>query len=49
MIYAKNIYKEKLNESQILEEVDRLFSDYVTNRNLHETFGDFAFRTLFAN
>ncbi|UGS24013.1 NADPH-dependent assimilatory sulfite reductase hemoprotein subunit [Flavobacterium channae] len=43
------LYKEKLNESQILEEVDRLFSDYVTNRNLHETFGDFAFRTLFAN
>lgn len=40
------LYKEKLNESQILEEVDRLFSDYVTNRNLHETFGDFAFRVI---
>ena len=40
------LYKEKLNENQILEEVDRLFSDYVTNRNLHETFGDFAFRVI---
>lgn len=43
------LYKEKLNESQILEEVDRLFLDYVTNRNLNETFGDFAFRTIFSN
>ncbi|QBZ97617.1 NADPH-dependent assimilatory sulfite reductase hemoprotein subunit [Flavobacterium sangjuense] len=38
------LYKEKLTETQILEEVDFLFSQYVNDKNENETFGDFAFR-----
>lgn len=41
------LYKEKQTESQILEEVDSLFSNYVANKIIDETFGDFAFRTFF--
>ena len=41
------LYKEKQTESQILEEVDSLFSNYVANKTSNETFGDFAFRTFF--
>ncbi|MCW1148147.1 NADPH-dependent assimilatory sulfite reductase hemoprotein subunit [Flavobacterium lacisediminis] len=41
------LYKEKQTESQILEEVDSLFSNYVANKTIDETFGDFAFRTFF--
>jgi len=40
------LYKEKQTEAQILEEVDSLFSNYVTNKIADETFGDFAFRTI---
>lgn len=40
------LYKEKQTETQILEEVDRLFSNYVTNKITDETFGDFAFRII---
>lgn len=40
------LYKEKQTEVQILEEVDSLFSNYVTNKIADETFGDFAFRTI---
>lgn len=40
------LYKEKLTETQILEEVDFLFSQYVNNKNDNETFGDFAFRKI---
>jgi sulfite reductase (NADPH) hemoprotein beta-component len=43
------LYKEKQTESQILEEVDSLFSNYVTNKTVDETFGDFAFRTFLKN
>jgi sulfite reductase (NADPH) hemoprotein beta-component len=43
------LYKEKQTESQILEEVDSLFSNYVANKTSNETFGDFAFRTFFKN
>ncbi|MDA3613453.1 NADPH-dependent assimilatory sulfite reductase hemoprotein subunit [Polluticaenibacter yanchengensis] len=41
------IYKEKVNETQILEEVDVLFDKYVKERLPKETFGDFSHRTLF--
>lgn len=41
------IYKEKVNEIQILEEVDGLFDKYVKERLPKETFGDFSNRTLF--
>lgn len=41
------LYKEKQTESQILEEVDSLFSNYVANKLIDETFGDFAFRIFF--
>ena len=38
------LYKEKLTEPQILEEVDLLLGSYVKERNLNETFGDYSFR-----
>ena len=40
------LYKEKQNESQILEEVDQLLSRYVSEKQDNETFGDFAFRVI---
>jgi sulfite reductase (NADPH) hemoprotein beta-component len=42
------LYKEKLTEVQILEEVDGLLLNYVQHKNVNETFGDFSFRTLFS-
>ena len=41
------IFKESLDEISILEELDQLFSDFKTNRNPSETFGDFAYRYYF--
>lgn len=41
------LYKEKLTETEILAEVDALFSLYIKGKLNNETFGDFAFRTLF--
>jgi len=41
------LYKEKQNESQILEEVDSLLKQYVVEKNANETFGDYAFRKFF--
>ncbi|WP_395065948.1 NADPH-dependent assimilatory sulfite reductase hemoprotein subunit [Flavobacterium sp.] len=43
------LYKEKQTESQILDHVDQLLSNYVKNKSGNETFGDFAFRTYFEN
>lgn len=40
------LYKEKLTETQILEEVDFLFKQYVNDKNENETFGDYAFRKI---
>ena len=37
-------YKEKLNEKAILDELDNLFAVYSIERNVNETFGDFAVR-----
>ncbi len=42
-------YKENLEEAQILETLDSLFSDYSKNRTSEETFGDFTLRTIFKN
>jgi sulfite reductase (NADPH) hemoprotein beta-component len=41
------LYKEKLTESQILEEVDFLLGEFVSNKEQGETFGDFANRAFF--
>ncbi len=43
------IYKESLNESQILEELDSLFSNYSKERLNGETFGDFSLRKVLTN
>ena len=37
-------YKEKLNEKAILDELDNLFGVYSNEKNVNETFGDFAVR-----
>ncbi len=38
------LYKEMLNEEQILEELDPLFAQYAKDRNESEKFGDFIIR-----
>jgi sulfite reductase (NADPH) hemoprotein beta-component len=38
------LYKESLNEDEILSELDYLFSTYKSERKDDETFGDFAFK-----
>ena len=42
------IYKEKLNENEILHELDHLLQRYVVERNHNETFGDFCNRKVLA-
>ncbi|QZT38479.1 NADPH-dependent assimilatory sulfite reductase hemoprotein subunit [Halosquirtibacter xylanolyticus] len=39
-----NLFKENLNESQILTELDIVLSDYASNRDKQETFGEFVIR-----
>ncbi len=41
------IYKENLDESAILIELDGLFADFKNERNSGEKFGDYSFRKLF--
>ncbi len=41
------LYKEKQTESQILEELDILLGEFVSNKYHDETFGDFANRSFF--
>ncbi|MFP9116040.1 NADPH-dependent assimilatory sulfite reductase hemoprotein subunit [Flavobacterium sp. RHBU_3] len=43
------LYKEKLDETEILTEADLLFKQFVIERRIGETFGDFANRTFFQN
>lgn len=43
------VYKEKLNETEILAEVDTLLGLYVNERTPGETLGDFGHRKFFAN
>ncbi|MEO6329625.1 MAG: NADPH-dependent assimilatory sulfite reductase hemoprotein subunit [Ginsengibacter sp.] len=38
------IYKENLEEPQILEELDGLFASFANERNVNESFGDFTMR-----
>jgi sulfite reductase (NADPH) hemoprotein beta-component len=40
------IYKESLDETQILKELDLLFEDFKTERINSESFGDFTNRKL---
>jgi sulfite reductase (NADPH) hemoprotein beta-component len=37
------LYKESLNESQILSELDGMFNEFRQSRKEGETFGDFAY------
>ncbi|ALG69125.1 NADPH-dependent assimilatory sulfite reductase hemoprotein subunit [Beggiatoa leptomitoformis] len=41
------LYKESLNETEILGELDNLFAQYVKQRKSKESFGDFVQRTVF--
>lgn len=42
------VYKEEVDEAEILETLDTLFADYTKNRlNISEKFGDFMHRTHF--
>jgi sulfite reductase (NADPH) hemoprotein beta-component len=43
------LYKEKLDEAQILAETDVLFGLYANDRLPGETFGDYTYRTYFSN
>lgn len=43
------LYKEKLDETQILQEADLLFERFTAERNIGETFGDYTHRTYFSN
>jgi sulfite reductase (NADPH) hemoprotein beta-component len=38
------LYKESLNETEILSELDGLFGDFKKNRAINESFGDYTFR-----
>lgn len=38
------IYKENIEETEILETLDDLFADYALGKNKEETFGDYALR-----
>ena len=41
------LFKESLDESQILSELDSLFGSFKEKRNSKESFGDYALRTQF--
>ncbi len=40
------LYKEDLTESEILENLDILFADYVKNKETNESFGDFSYKLV---
>ncbi len=42
------VHFEEADEAQILGELDKLFGEFVQERNDNERFGDYAHRTLFA-
>ena len=44
-----SLYKESLNETEILSELDELFADFKKDRKNKESFGDFTHRTKFQN
>jgi sulfite reductase (NADPH) hemoprotein beta-component len=39
------LFRENLDETQILSELDSLFVSFKANRNGKETFGDYTWRT----
>jgi sulfite reductase (NADPH) hemoprotein beta-component len=41
------VYKEEVNEAEILETLDGLFGEYKQARNDNERFGDYIHRTHF--
>jgi sulfite reductase (NADPH) hemoprotein beta-component len=41
------IYKENLDESQILSELDVVFANFKKERNGNERFGDYTYRKFF--
>ncbi len=41
------IYKENLDETTILQELDGLFRDFKNERKKNESFGDYSFRKTF--
>jgi sulfite reductase (NADPH) hemoprotein beta-component len=41
------LFKESLDESQILVELDSLFASFKEKRKTKESFGDYALRTQF--
>lgn len=45
-VRLNKLYKEKQTESQILEEIDALLNRYVEEKEVDETFGDFANRVI---
>ena len=40
------LYKEDLNENEILENLDILFAQYVREKQENETFGDFSYKLI---
>ncbi len=42
------LYKESLNEAELLAELDSLFADFKKERMNNESFGDYTHRTRFA-
>ena len=38
------IYKENIEEAEILENIDVLLKDFSANKNLNEPFGDYVLR-----
>jgi sulfite reductase (NADPH) hemoprotein beta-component len=42
-----SLYKESLDETAILHELDILFADFKKERKANEKFGDYTFRKLF--
>lgn len=45
-VRLNKLYKEKQTEAQILEEIDSLLNRYVGEKEVDETFGDFANRVI---
>jgi sulfite reductase (NADPH) hemoprotein beta-component len=41
------LYKESLNEAELITELDGLFGDFKEQRTNNESFGDFTFKQLF--
>ena len=47
-VRLNKIYKEKVNETEILNELDQVFESYTKEKIDNETFGDFTYRKYFS-